>query len=73
MKKILMALCLVGLGAACKSTADVSATAEPCAADCKMECCAEKAGECSADMKAECQKSCEGEAKVCPVTGKPMN
>jgi len=72
MKKILMALCLVGLGTACKSTADVSASAEPCDADCKMECCAGE-GECSPEMKAACQKDCEGEAQVCPVTGKSMN
>ena len=73
MKKILMAVCLAGLSFACKSTADVSASApEPCKPDCAMECCADKAAECTDEMKAECQKKCEGE-QVCPVTGKSMN
>ncbi len=71
MMKILLGLALLGLGA-CKSTADVSASTEPCPADCKMECCMEGT-ECTAEMKAECQSKCEGDQKTCPVTGKPMN
>ncbi len=71
MKKILMALALLGLGAACKSTADVHATTtEPCDPNCKMECCQE-ASECTAEMKAECQSKCD-ETKTCPVTGKSV-
>jgi hypothetical protein len=73
MKKFLLGLALVGLGVTCKSTADVNAPAtEPCAADCKMECCAEPA-ECTEAMKAECQSKCAGETQVCPVTGKAIN
>lgn len=68
MKKLFLALCLAGLGAACRTTADVNATAaEPCTADCSMPCCNDE-GDCSADSKAECS----GEAKVCPVTGKSL-
>lgn len=73
MKKLILALCLAGLGAACRTTADVNASAEPCKADCAMPCCNE-GGECSAEMKADCsaKSECSGEAKVCPVTGKSL-
>ena len=70
MNKIMLALCLLGLGVACKSTgADVNASAaEPCGADCQMDCCKGEEGACSEAMKAECK-----EGEVCPVTGKSMN
>jgi hypothetical protein len=73
MKKLFLLLCLAALGASCRTTADVSASTEPCEADCAMPCCEEE-GECTAEMKAECQgeSECSSEAKVCPVTGKSL-
>ena len=77
MKKLLLALGLAVLGVACRASGanmhDTSA--------CKSKDCAEcaeamKAGDCSSctpEEMAECQKKCEGEAAVCPVTGKSMN
>ena len=68
MKKILFCLALAGLGAACKSTADVSASADAAP---KAECCAGEgmeSKECSDEMKGDCH----GEAKTCPVTGKSI-
>lgn len=64
----------------------VANEAEGCATECATECtdeqkaeCAEKAA-CGTDVmlvsneaeEGDCEKSCEGEAKVCPVTGQPI-
>ena len=68
MKKILFCLALAGLGAACKSTADVSASAEAAP---KSECCASEGME-SMDCSGEAKADCSSEAKTCPVTGKAI-
>lgn len=79
MKKLMLALCLAGLGVACHTSGanmhDSSCTGPDCK-DCtkeQMEDCTDCTGakaECSAEAKAECK----GEAgQVCPVTGKAMN
>jgi len=68
MKKLLLALCLAGLGVACRASgASMADTSDPKAGECadKAECCQSKA-ECQAETE------CEGE-QVCPVTGKSMN
>ena len=71
MKKILLAFALLGLGAACKSTADVHDTTctDPNCAECMTKC----DSECTPEMKAECQAKCEAEGNTCPVTGKSVN
>lgn len=75
MKKLLLALGLAALGVACRASGanmhDSSCTNKDCA-----DCAAMKAEDCSGctpEEMAECQKKCEGEAQVCPVTGKTMN
>jgi hypothetical protein len=76
MKKLLMALGLAVLGVACRASSanvhDTSCTGKDCA-----DCAAMKEGDCSKtctpEEMAECQKKCEGEAQVCPVTGKSIN
>jgi hypothetical protein len=72
MKKLLLGLCLASLGVACRaSTANMhdtsSCTGKDCA-ECKMECTGEKMESCTGE-----KSECSGEAKVCPVTGKPIN
>ena len=69
MKKLFVAFALAGLAYSCKSTADLSATAEPSAPDCEKPCCAK-----DGDMK-DCdgQTDCSKEGAVCPVTGKSIN
>ena len=71
MKKLLLALCLAALGAACHTTGanmhDTSCTGKDCT-DCtkeQMENCKDCQG------MTDCQKT-DGE-QVCPVTGKRMN
>ena len=73
MKKLLLAICLLGLAAACKSSGasmhDSSCTGKDCA-----DCAAMKADDCkncTAEQMADCQK-CQAE-QTCPVTGKKMN
>jgi len=70
MKKLLMGLCLVGLGVACRASgadmSDSSCTDKDCAA-CAEHCDMQKAATCTGDGQ------CSGEAKVCPVTGKANN
>jgi hypothetical protein len=71
MKKLLLGLCLAGLGVACRASGasmhDSSCTSKDCA-DCKTGCT-----EASKDAACTGQSECSGEAKVCPVTGKPMS
>jgi hypothetical protein len=76
MKKLLMVLALTSLGFACKASgANVHAsncTGADCA-DCKTDCTAEEMKDCQdCPSKAEACKG-EGEAAVCPVTGKSTN
>ena len=76
MKKLMLALGLAALAFSCHASGanmhDTSCTAKDCA-----DCAAMKAGDCSntctPEEMAECKKKCEGEAQVCPVTGKSMN
>ena len=71
MKKLLLAACLLGLAAACKTTGASMHDSSCTGTDCK-DCAAMKAGDC---------KSCTGDADLqkcqadgtCPVTGKKMN
>ena len=73
MKKLLLGVCLMTLGVACKTSGanmhdSSSCTGKDCAECAKqMENCQD----CSAEMKQKCQEKCEGE--VCPVTGKSIN
>lgn len=54
----------------------VCTDAEKAACEGEKACDGEKAGEVmqvsNEGEKADCEKSCEGEAKVCPVTGQPI-
>jgi hypothetical protein len=74
MKKLLLGLCLMVLGVACRAPGanmhDSSCTGKDCTGCTKEQM--EKCPDCSPDGKAECQEKCEGE-QVCPVTGKSMN
>ena len=72
MKKLLLALCLIGL-AACKTSGasmhDSSCTGKEC-----KDCAAIKADDCkncTPEQMADCQK-CQADG-TCPVTGKKMN
>jgi hypothetical protein len=71
MKKLLLGLALLGLGAACRSSGagmtDSSCTKPDCT-DCTKEQM-ENCSDCS--TKTECKDGAEG--AVCPVTGKSMN
>ena len=75
MKKLLIGFALAGVFAACRTTASVKDSSEA-----KEEACATcpmGSGDCSAEAKGECDAmkagECSGEAKVCPVTGKPQS
>ena len=74
MKKLILGLCLMGLGVACRASGanmhDSSCTGKDCA-ECAKEHSAD-CTDCTGEMKADCQEKCEGE-QVCPVTGKSMN
>ncbi|MEQ1892925.1 MAG: hypothetical protein ABL998_10310 [Planctomycetota bacterium] len=71
MKKLLLGLALLGLGAACRSSGagmhDSSCTGPDC-----TDCTKEQMENCSdCKEKTECKEGAEG--AVCPVTGKAMN
>ena len=74
MKKLLLGLCLAGLGFACRSSTanmhDTSTCTGADCADCATECTETKDPAACTGDKAECSGDA---AKVCPVTGKAMN
>jgi hypothetical protein len=80
MYTVSLGLALAAISFACTSSpqasvSDANATpAAECGVDCEKACCDEAAtcdaaASCDAAAKAEC----EGEAKVCPVTGAEIN
>ena len=72
MKKFLLGLGILALGVACRASGanmhDTSACTGKDCADCAAM--AKEGMDCSSE--AACQEKCEGEAKVCPVTGKSI-
>jgi hypothetical protein len=76
MKKLILALVLAVLGVACRASGanmhDSSCTGKDCA-DCAAMMKAGDCNDCTPEEMAECKKKCEGEAAVCPVTGKSAN